>query len=168
MAKNNFLRDLYRGNKAEQLIINLFSSAGFPSQTDKESRSKWDIVSNYGKICITTEVKFDEYEQRSGNIAIETHNPRLDKPSGLMVTEAFLWAHVLKGGVVWVTRVESLRKYVDNTKPKRIIKNGGDGNATLSLYSSNTILLDVFTRIDTMNEDDLRNFIINTWEKTNV
>lgn len=166
MTTNTFLRDLERGGKAEKKIIRLFTAAGFPSQVEQNraKRSKWDVTSDYGQTAITVEVKLDEYEQRSGNVAIETHNPRLGKPSGLMATEAFLWAHVLKDGATWVTTVESLKDYVDKTKPKRIIECGGDDNATLKLYPSSQILPAVFTRIDTMDEDELQDFIITIWE----
>jgi len=174
-TKKNFLRDLARGSNAEQLVANLFSAVGFPSEIDKEARINWDVKSEcecrwpgLPKRMIThftTEVKYDEYEKRSGNIAIEVYNPRLDKPSGLTATKAFFWAQVLVDEVVWITPVDSLKIYIDNHEPGRIIEHGGDNNAKLLLYPSNQILADTFTRIDTMTKDELHHFVIQQLEE---
>jgi hypothetical protein len=122
------------------------------------------VVTPYGQTQITTEVKFDEYERKSGNVAIEVYNPRLGKPSGVTATKAFFWAHVLVDKVVWLTPVEKLREYLDNHAPGRIIDVGGDKNATLWLYPSCEILADAFFRVDTMTDDELQAFIIEHWE----
>ncbi len=164
MGKKRFLHDLARGNRAEELVVELFSDAGFRSLADKKARSEWDVVSEYEQGTFTTEVKYDEYENRSGNIAMEVYNPRLGKPSGVTATRAFFWAHVLVNQVVWVATVDKLKNYLDNNKPSRIIDKGGDNNATLWLYSSADILSGAFTRVDTMTTNELQMFIIENWE----
>lgn len=162
MAKKRplFVRDLADGKSAEQLVSDILSSAGFSSSLDSAARLQWDIVSTYKKLEFHTEVKFDAYEQRSGNIAIEVFNSRLGKPSGLTATEAFFWAQVLSNKVVWITRVTKLKDYTDAQAPLRIIDKGGDKNATLYLYPSREILPDVFTRIDNMTTEQVRKFVI--------
>jgi len=165
MAKSNFLRDLKRGGGAERLVIDLFNRAGFPSKKDNSVRTPWDIISTHGDDIIKTEVKFDEYEQRSGNVAIEVFNPRLQKPSGLTATEAFFWAHVLADGVIWITPTELLKKYLDQTEPARIIDRGGDNNATLYLYPSAEILSEAFYRVDDMPVKKFRPFVIQQWSE---
>lgn len=159
-----FLHDLARGNNAEQLVASLLTSAGFDSAPDKDARIKWDVLTEYGQSKIPTEVKFDEYENRSGNIALEVWNPRSNKPSGITATEAFFWAHVLVDNVVWMTTVAGLKGYMDISKPSRIIDRGGDNNATIWLYPSDQILEGAFTRIDTMTQDELSAFVIQHWE----
>jgi len=144
--KNRFLYDLARGGKAETIVVTLLTEAGFPSAPDKKARSEWDVKSTYGQACITTEVKYDAYEKKSGNVAIEVFNPRLGRPSGVTATKAFFWAHVLFDGAVWLTPVSTLKEYIDNSAPGRIIDIGGDKNATLWLYPSKEILPGAFAR----------------------
>ena len=165
MVKKHFLFDLARGGQAEELVCKFLIAAGFPSHVDKTAGSKWDIKSEYGRTYITTEVKYDEYEHHSGNIAIEVYNPHLGQPSGITVTKAFFWVHVLKHEMIWITPVSKLKKYLDNTAPGRVIDVGGDKNATLWLYPSQKILPKVFTHVNTMTTGDLQLFITKHWEK---
>jgi hypothetical protein len=165
--KKHFLHDLERGSTAEQIVVSLLTQAGFDSETDDKARIKWDVKSAYGQSYFTTEVKYDEYEARSGNIAIEVYNPRLVKPSGVTATEAFFWAHVLKDKSVWMTPVADLRAYIDANAPRRVVTHGGDDNATLWLYASEKILHDVFTRVDKMTVDEMQQFIIVHMEELN-
>jgi len=165
MANKRFLHDLARGGKAETLVAHLFVESGFPSVVDKKARAEWDLKSEYNGEYITTEVKYDAYEHKSGNVAIEVYNPYIGKPSGITVTQAFFWAHVLMDGVVWLAPVSKLKEYLDNHPPGRIIDAGGDKNATLWLYSSKTILPNAFTRIDMMPAEELRVFILTHWEE---
>lgn len=161
MAKR-FLSDLKRGNSAQQLVMQIFEKCNLQSQpVDPKGpdRSFWDITTTGRGIQFTTEVKYDEYEARSGNIAIETFNPRLGKPSGIGVTKAFFWAHVLVDGVVWITPVDRLRIFLEETAPKKIIGAGGDGNATLYLYENTVILPAIFTRIDEMTKRNLLKYL---------
>jgi len=157
-----FVKDLRRGNGAQKLVVQLLDKCKFTSElVDPKGpdRSFWDIKSAGNGLTFTTEVKFDEYEARSGNVAIETFNPRLGKPSGIGITKAFFWAHVLLGGVIWITPVKRLRSFMKKNEPKRIITAGGDGNATLHLYDSSIILPKCFTRIDNISKTKLTKYI---------
>jgi len=163
--KKRFLRDLARGGKAEELVSDLLNESGLPSFVDKETRLEWDVQAQYGEDNFTVEVKFDAYEAKSGNIAIEVYNPRLGKPSGITATQAFFWAHVLVDKVVWMTTVKKLKQYLDKHRPSRIIDAGGDNNATLWLYPGDEILPGAFVRVDTMTPHDFLNFVVQRLEK---
>lgn len=162
----NFVKDARIGKIAENIVLSLMNDAGFPSRFGHLTDNRWDIISQYGLHEITTEVKFDKYEQQSGNIAIEVYNPKSGHPSGLTVTRAFIWAHVLADEYpVWFTTVVSLKQYMDRTPPHKIIDVGGDKNATLYLYPSHEILVDIFVRVDNIAPSALRKWVTQQWEQ---
>lgn len=140
------LRDLEIGESAEKKIIDLYNRCGYPSIKNKDSneRSYYDIISDYNKGhgTFTTEVKHDLYANKSGNIAIETFNPKTGKDSGLSITRADLWVHITD--IPYITSVKKLKRYVEENKPFRIISCGGDDNATLYLYRADIILDAIF------------------------
>lgn len=158
-----FVRDLRLGNKGQQITIALYDKCGLSStivDNKGPNRSLWDIETTGSNIrSFTTEVKFDAYEARSGNIAIETFNPRSGKPSGLGITGAFFWSHVLSDNSVWLTRVSDLKQFVEVTPPKKTVSCGGDDNATLLLYANSIILNGVFTRVDLLTGNELFKFL---------
>jgi hypothetical protein len=147
---NKIKRDLSLGHAGEKRVIELYDKFGFISHQNADGKlfSDWDIHSNYKNIEFTTEVKWDIYAVKSGNIAIEIYNPKSDKNSGLMATKANLWAHITD--YVYLTSVEKLKKFVDTEEPLRTIKAGGDNNATLLLFSKDHIL-SIFTKLDNLN-----------------
>lgn len=88
---------------------------------------------------------------RTNNMAIEIENPISNKLTGLNVTEAEIWATLIReedNWMIFITETEKLRSYVKNNKGKRIEK-AGDGNATILLYPLPEILT-IFSRIDNM------------------
>ena len=149
------LKDLEIGESAEKKIINLYKRFGYPSakNEDTKTRSYYDITSALPFIRVlhsqgltmekfTTEVKHDLYANKSGNIAIETFNPKTGKDSGLSITKADLWIHITD--IPYITSVKILKEYVEENKPFRIISCGGDDNATLYLYKADIILDAIF------------------------
>lgn len=162
---SNFIKDKKNGQHAEAIVLNLMNNAGFSSKGGVATDRRWDIISHYGLNQITIEVKYDIYEQRSGNIAIEVYNPKSNIPSGITATKAFIWAHVLAENAVWFTVVNTLKQYMDHKPPAKIIDIGGDKNATLYLYPSHEILVDIFIRVDNIPSNDLRNWVIQQWEQ---
>lgn len=161
-----FFGDLAKGKWAEKLVCETFILVGFPShlETDKICLPYWDIKAEYNSQYMTIEVKYDEYEHKSGNLAIEVYNTRLQQPSGIMRTRAFFWTHVLHDKSMWLTRTQTLRNYILNKPPVKIIISGGDNNATLYLYDSSILRSNVFTRVDTLSPKLFRQFIIREWE----
>jgi hypothetical protein len=161
MTKGNVKRDLALGEVGEKRVIKLFNEAGIDSkkQPSKGRFSDYDVISLFELLTFTTEVKYDIYALRSGNIAIEVFNPKIGQPSGLMATKADLWAHVTDE--VHLANVEGLKLWVENNSPKRVITAGGDDNATLYLYPLDSILQEpLFQRIDHLTDDERRNIII--------
>jgi hypothetical protein len=153
-----FVKNLSDGQNAESIVANLFRSVGFQVLHDKKKNIDWDMVLLVKNKRIPIEIKFDAYEQKSGNIAIEVYNPKSCSPSGVTATKALLWIHILIPHQILLTTVNRLRRYIDNHQPARIINCGGDDNATLYLYKTEDIST-VFDRIDKMKKEELQNFI---------
>jgi len=143
------LKDMADGDEAEQKVILLLRDCGFTAikNIDPKTRSFWDI--EFGDMGHTIEVKNDRYALKSGNIAVEIFNPKSMKPSGLTITQADYWVFIV-GEEIWLTKTETLRKFVNDEKPHRIIDAGGDKNATLTLYKKEHIFT-IFTRIDNID-----------------
>lgn len=158
-----FITDLQRGNTGEKLVIDLFDKSGFNVEKELCQLNKCDlnITGNINNefLQFTVEVKTDFYEAKSGNIAIETHNTKLEKPSGINSTQADLWCHVLQSSI-WIANSHNLREFVHNVAPCRLISCGGDDNAQLFLYSRDIILPMVFRRIDDLLPNELQELVI--------
>lgn len=158
----NIQRDLAIGAQAEKRVITLLEHFGFKSElnTTRKKLSQYDILSKQDASTFTSEVKWDIYAQRSGNIALEIFNPKANKASGLYITQADLWFHIVEH--VYVTSVKKLKKYVDTYQVHRYIECGGDQNATLLLYKSEHLLETVFERIDNLSKLDGEKVITTT------
>jgi len=158
-----FLRDLADGGVGEDRVIAFFKACGWPTDkvdpADKNTRRYYDLeVAIPSVLTFTTEVKYDKYEARSGNVAIEIWNPKLNQPSGLNITKADFWCHVLQDSA-WITSVETLKGFTEANKPFRYIECGGDDNSTMLLYRRDDVLPVIFNQMDTMTPEDLRNLI---------
>jgi hypothetical protein len=146
------LADFDAGNKAEKIVMGVYEELGFTcAGTPSRKWSDWDIETTMPKdgIVFHTEVKYDIYANKSGNIAIETYNPKIEKESGLTATKADLWVHIVD--TVNITTVKKLKEFVGNTEPKRIITAGGDDNATLYLYDRDVIFPAIFIELDSLS-----------------
>jgi len=154
-----FLSDKIKGENAEDSVANILSSLwDVCKSSDLESGafSDWDLSVaqiGTGHEVFTVEVKYDEMQDKTGNIAIEIYNPRSGKPSGLTATKATLWCQVLKDSV-WITSVKALRKFCEETPPFKMFSSAGDGNAAILLYKTEDILK-IFERIDECNREQL-------------
>ncbi len=124
-------------------------STSFNDSTDIVQLKKHDIRCELRGVEFYVESKFDSMQSKTGNLAVEFHNPQTDKPSGIMATASDLWAIVLKDPTaVWICRTQDLKRYFSETKPLKEILRGGDGNASLRIYKSDDLLNAVFVRID--------------------
>ena len=158
--KNTFLRDREVGKQAERKVAKFFADKAIPTTVieweNKEDAKFYDLGSQLlpEMTQFTTEVKHDVYENKSGNIAIEVANTRSGKDSGIFITGADLWCHVLLTGM-YITHRQTLFAYIHTKTPTRIIPDAGDGNACIYLYPSEQILSDVFHRFDEMSQEEL-------------
>lgn len=132
-------KSLELGNIAEQLLIQKLAEFGIQAfkNEDKAKRSYFDIFADIAGHNTTFEVKYDLMAAKTGNIAIEFFNSKSNKPSGIGITEADYWIHVLKIdniNTIFICPVNELKEFIKNTKPKRIVYGGGDNNADILLF----------------------------------
>jgi hypothetical protein len=147
LPSSKFLKDLNTGSKGEALVQAVLAKADIDSEAG--GRNAAFDLKHTKPITFMSEIKFDLYAARSGNIAIEFYNPKQGKPSGIGVTQAHLWFHVItKPMSIWVTSVCKLKKYMEENKPHRVVECGGDNNASIYLYKQDVIFNAIFHRID--------------------
>ena len=156
-----FQSDLKLGKAGERFVKKVFKMNGVDIDFDEKARSDYDLTGSFNKRKLKVEVKFDKMACQTGNLAIEYHNPRSNKPSGLLATKSNLWAHVIiddASGVgfmtAWLASTKNLKAYVDMYEPRKKCNFGGDKNASLWLYEEKHMLENVFTRIDNMYNED--------------
>lgn len=153
------------GRIGEERVMSLLHSVDiFCEPNDKYAdRYQYDlrgfILHKNKPLPFKIEVKYDAYEKRSGNVAIEVRNSRQDRPSGITATESHIWAHVLHDSI-WFTPVTSLLAYTEWVKPERRIEHAGDGNATILLYKRDIIMPDIFTQVDDFDQHDFEEWIV--------
>tara|TARA_Y100000592_G_scaffold99967_1_gene177992 strand:- start:807 stop:1295 length:489 start_codon:yes stop_codon:yes gene_type:complete len=151
-----FARDKVKGENAEDSVAKILSShwdVYKASDLKSGAFSDWDLSAaqfGTGYEVFTVEVKYDEMQEKTGNIAIEIYNPRSGKPSGLTATKADLWCQVLKDSA-WITSVKALKKFCEETPPFKMFSSAGDGNAAILLYKTNDIL-EIFERVDSNHD----------------
>ena len=142
-------KDLAIGKQGEDGFIKILKKGKLKasSNNDKKTRSHYDIKAELDGQEFTAEVKNDLYAAKSGNIAIEVFNPYSNKKSGLSITKSDLWVHIVDSKY-WVARTKELKSFVKKTPPFKTFDRAGDGNANIKLYRMDTILPEVFHRID--------------------
>jgi hypothetical protein len=141
-------KDLALGKEAEHYLTDMLDDNSISyEKVSHVNRSLYDINTEYG----TIEVKYDMFAKKSGNIAIEIFNPLTGKHSGVGITEATYWCHIVGDpNNIYITKVELLKKYIDEHTPLRVVHEAGDGNATICLYKKEKIL-EIFQKIDSKN-----------------
>lgn len=167
MTKPSFVKDNRLGEVAEQVVQSILVKSGFPTEKEKDVKLRefYDLKSicSHYKKRFKSEVKFDSYEQKSGNIAIEYYNSKKCSPSGIKITQADLWFTVLHASI-WVAKTDILRVYIDNVEPIRDLISIGDGNACIKLYN-HSILNDIFYRIDKLSIQEFKETV---WKLLNT
>jgi len=125
---------------------------------DYDKRYDYDLSCKMGRKKFTAEVKFDDKSSTTGNIYIEYHNSKADKPSGVAVTKANLWIHVLPeddgSKAVWISSVSSLRVFMEEVEPHKKVAFGGDNNSAGYVYTKESILDKLFKRIDNLEKEE--------------
>tara|TARA_R110000824_G_scaffold268532_1_gene457157 strand:+ start:653 stop:1150 length:498 start_codon:yes stop_codon:yes gene_type:complete len=158
-----FVSDKIKGENAESSVAEMLSDFWWVSKSSdlhKGAFTDWDLSASdivSGVEVFTVEVKYDEMQAKTGNIAIEIYNPKSGKPSGLTATKANLWCHVLQDSA-WITSVEKLKKFCEDTAPFKSFNSVGDGNASILLYKTEDIL-EIFERIDECSKTQLQKII---------
>lgn len=132
-----------KGDAAENELLEYLHSVGIDAELNLiySLRYDYDIIArnvNHSTLkdeVLTFECKHDSMASRTGNIAIEYHNSKQDKPSGINTTSANLWAHKVDGQI-WLIGTNKLREFIATNTPHKTIIGGGDENANLYLYKT--------------------------------
>ena len=158
----SFRKTIDAGTFGEQFIKCILERAGIrcwknPEATNKSVMIKWDLGAEFpGGFKFTLEVKFDQMEAITGNVAVEYFNVRQGKPSGILATTSNLWVFVLGDPLTaWVCRTKDLREWFESKPCHREISRGGDGNAAMKLYRRDELFKALFTRIDNLGPWDV-------------
>lgn len=157
----NIQGDLAKGKEGEKMALHQFTRCGATGglNDDKETRYEYDIYFELNEKKWTVEVKYDQMANKTGNIAVETFNPKLGKTSGIARTKADLWMHILSESEVYLARVEDLKKFISENEPDKIIDRGGDKNAKLYIYAKKFITKIAFKNIATLSNKQLKKFL---------
>lgn len=159
----NFAKDNQSGKTGELFVRQIFLDHNIPVEFNigptKKELAKWDLRIIHSQEYLHLEVKYDLYAAKSGNIAIEYYNPKSCKPSGVAITEASLWVHVLTNPLqAWLTSTKKLLQYINDEKGRDVC-GGDDLNSCMKLYRKDQILTDIFARIDGISREELLEII---------
>jgi hypothetical protein len=151
-----------KGNKGENLVIGLLVGHGIHCEKEPkhELRYDHDLIASLGEAKFTLEVKYDMMSRFTGNIAIEYRNSKKDAPSGIEVTKANYWVIITptkEGNLIYASPVDSLKTFIENTAPWKVIQAGGDGNADMYLYKKD-VILPVFTLLNNLTQEKLYDY----------
>jgi len=147
----SFLTSLEVGKQGEFIIQNLFKSQNIISTV--VNRPDYDLLIQFKRKKIKAEVKYDVYANKSGRIAIEVYNSRLNKPSGIFATTAHVWFIVLSKKEIYMVPTRKLIHFVAYTassEPLWLYTDCGDGNADIMLYTK-TLFNTISTRVNKNN-----------------
>ena len=138
-----FAKDNKRAKKFELLLLDFLKDCGYDGKlnTERENFSFYDIIVDSPPIKF--EVKADYMSSITGNLAIEHHNCKQNKPSGIMISRADFWCHVIyesKIPTMYFARRLELLQFMEDVEPFKRIVGGGDDNANLYLYKKSAIL----------------------------
>lgn len=155
---SNFVKDFKNGKKGEQIFLDFLNKNSIIHEVNINKKlselSKYDVKA----LDNTFEIKYDLYEAKSGNVAIEYYNPKSIKPSGVNITSAKFWVFILLDQTIWITTVAKLKDYIAVLdKNMGFVKDAikcGDGNSSSYIYNKEIIFKNIFVRVDQMNKGD--------------
>lgn len=163
--RRGFRSDIRTGAEGEGRFAAVAEQSGLQARRNsarsRKALSRFDYrvaVPAHDK-TVDVEVKYDVYEARSGNVAVEVGNPRAGTPSGLTATTATVWVFVLKDGSVWAARVSDVKRAVERASTDdgyvRHIPVAGDDNAELHLMRRHPFFDKYFFRLDGLAPDEV-------------
>lgn len=158
------LKSLRIGDIGESFAIEVFKAAGIEAEKnqDEEHREFFDLVCKIGRKKFTCEVKHDVMAQKTGNIAVEFYNSKSCKDSGIAVTKADIWIHILQDDsnkTMWAASVKEFRDFIKKNPPHRTVTGVGDNNACLYLYREDRLLDNILHRCETLEEKALKRLV---------
>ncbi len=147
----NFVRGKRIGNRGELQICQFFNANGIWCDIIEGRNPYYDLVCLMNDYPFFVEVKNDQMANLTKNIAIELKNSRTGKDSGLLVTRANIWVHII-GQKYYAIGVSALKDLIQNSSPLKIC-DGGDNNAFLYIYDKS--MLENFRRLDQLNKKEI-------------
>lgn len=151
-----FAKSKFHGDVGESFVLSFLESLGFEASknSDLTTRSDYDIICKMGRKTCTIEVKFDKMAAKTNNVAIEVFNPKSNKESGINITKADLWFHLIPDGnniTCWFNKTSNIIDFISSNKPNRVVDFSGDGNATIYLYPIDDILNKILFRLENLS-----------------
>lgn len=151
-TREKFAKDLKIGREGEDRVIQVLAEADLycVRNSTTQDLQGHDLLFWFHPRERRLEVKYDIYESKSGNVALEYYNPRKRMPSGINATKSDIWVFVLKDGAVWACRTDDLKKHFREKPCYRDIGCGGDDNASMKLYKREQLFGPLFIRLDSL------------------
>jgi hypothetical protein len=148
-GRPSFAKSLAVGRVGEARVAEVLAADGVAvSPTSRADQGRGDLRAD----GVLLEVKYDLYEARSGNVAVEFFNPRAGRPSGVASSGSDGWCFVLADRSAWVCPTPALRTHVEAGPAgagfRRLSLAAGDGNASLALYDRRALFAALFRRLD--------------------
>lgn len=156
----SFKRSQNIGNIAEELLKKTLESYDYKITLNRDHEKRYDYDLKIDDTNITFEVKYDLYSSKSGNLAFEFFNSKKGTNSGINLTKATYWVHVINENnipIIYISETIKLKQFIELNKPKRIVFSGGDNNADIKLYSKEDILNIVLFKLTNQLMKDLIN-----------
>jgi len=153
-----FKSDLATGTLGERRFASVAESAGLTAEPNRSpsraGKARYDFQLEVPQHAARAgvEVKYDVSEAKTGNVAVETANPKAGTDTGLTTTTAGVWVFVLKDQSVWAARVGDVRRAVARKDREaghqRLVPVAGDGNASVHLFRRGPFFALLFFRLD--------------------
>ncbi len=127
--------------EAEENVQRLFAESGFAlSKVPRLDRSFYDLYND----DLSVEVKFDMMSNVTTNLAFEYENSKQGKASGVNITKATFWVHIISEGerlylIINTNKLKDLLVSLSEEGKIKYVK-GGDDNAKLALVKKVDIM----------------------------
>ncbi len=138
--RKKFLSSLRVGDTGQTIIENELISLFGAEILERWKGGGWDFKAKLNKKIFLAESKFDIRSAETGNIAIEFYNSKICKPSGISATISDVWFYLLPDMTKWFASVKTIKQFMEDVKPLRIVYGGGDDNSDMVLYRKEVVL----------------------------
>ena len=132
-----FVQSKQVGSAGEIYVKTTFEQAGIHCELIEGRNSYYDMACNFDGLIFYVEVKNDRKAHYTNNIALELYNTRSGQPSGLSITRADIWAHIVTNSI-YLMGVPKMKKLLSQVKPAKIIE-GGNNNSLIYLYDKSIL-----------------------------
>jgi len=148
------------GKSAEEYVRFILQNSGYSCELNKEHGKliEFDMTVQMDELDFKVECKYDLMARKTKNLAIEYHNSRQDKPSGITATTSDIWVQVIPFANdeihAYAINTQKLLEFTEKTEPYKHFTAAGDGNACLKIYKIDHIL-PLFKRFDNITQSTI-------------